>query len=77
MSVALSPLTNLECSNPALSVKSSAQDTKTKTQLQKNRFYMELTSQRAIPKNAELTIRYTSVFEVSFIYCKKRYLTSF
>ena len=65
MSVALSPLTTFECTNPALSVPSST-DSKTKTQLQKNKFYMELTAQRAIPKDSELTIRYTSAFEVSF-----------
>ena len=65
MSVALSPLTTLECTNPALSVKSSTPDSQTKIQLQKNRFYMELTAQRAIPKDSELTIRYTSAFEVS------------
>jgi hypothetical protein len=65
MSVALSPLTTLQCTNPALAVTSSTQDGKRKTQLQKNKIYMELTAQRAIPKDAELTLRYTSAFEVS------------
>jgi hypothetical protein len=29
------------------------------------RFFLELVAQRIVPKGAELTIRYTSVFEVS------------
>ena len=59
MSVALSPLVKLQCNNPALNQTSNS----TKG-FHKNRVYMELTAQRAIPENCEITIRYTSVFEV-------------
>ena len=64
MSIALSPLASSQCNNPALAmtkIKISSRE----PPLHKNRFYMELTAQRAIPKNAELTIRYNSVFEVN------------
>lgn len=59
MSVALSPLVKLQCNNPSLN-----QTSNPSKGFHKNRVYMELTTQRAIPENSEITIRYTSAFEV-------------
>ena len=63
MSMALSPLESANCNNPALNMVEDTNCT-IKSSPRKNRYYMELTTQRAIPKGAELTIRYNSVFEV-------------
>ena len=72
MSVALSPLATSQSNNPALSKQTNRTDGKNNTQsFHKNRVYMELTTQRAIPKDSELSIRYTSAFEVctfSFVF---------
>ena len=65
MSVALSPLATSQSNNPALSNQSNRSHKKNNTHsFHKNRIYMELTTQRAIPKDSELSIRYTSAFEV-------------
>ena len=66
MSVALSPLVSLQSNNPALSTASNQNQTlNDRVPFHKNRIFMELTAQRAIPKDSELTIRYTSAFEVN------------
>ena len=64
MSIALSPAMIFQSNNPALTVQAETwqQD---KSPRHKNSFYMELTAQRSILPNEEITIRYTSVFEVN------------
>ena len=75
MSVALSPLATSQSNNPALSNQSNRTHKKNDSHsFHKNRIYMELTTQRAIPKDSELSIRYTSAFEVyafSFVLLSK------
>ena len=63
MSIALSPSMVFQSNNPALTMQTQTlqQD---KSPRHKNSFYMELTAQRSILPNEEITIRYTSVFEV-------------
>ena len=63
MSIALSPSMVFQSNNPALTLQTQKlqQD---KSPRHKNSFYMELTAQRSILPNEEITIRYTSVFEV-------------
>ena len=78
MSIALSPLATSQSNNPALSKQTSRIDRKNNTQsFHKNRVYMELTTQRAIPKDSELSIRYTSAFEVftfSFVFLSNNFI---
>ena len=64
MSIALSPGMVFQSNNPALTVQTPTQH-HDKSLRHKNSFYMELTAQRSILPNEEITIRYTSVFEVN------------
>ena len=64
MSIALSPAMVFQSNNPALTVQTQTQQ-QNKSSRHKNSFYMELTAQRSILPNEEITIRYTSVFEVN------------